>query len=317
MRTVEGLIRRLGLQPSHLVVLGLLVVLFIVGAGLSERFGTLRNLGNIFEQAPALGFVSIGQTLVILTGGIDLSIGGIVSLSAVLMAGVVAGDPALLFPVLFGVLAFGAFIGFLNGFLVLTLRVHPLIVTLGMASVLQGSALLYTLYPQGKVPIFFEFFAYGRVAGIPTGGLVMLFLFLVFGLLLNYTRLGRFIFAVGGNPVAARLAGISVGRIILFVYAASGFFAALAGVYLVSRTGVGDPRIGEPLTLASITPVVVGGTILAGGRGGLLGTLLGVFLVLIINNLLNYQNVSTFYQWVVQGAIIVIAVSVFVERQRR
>ena len=122
---------------------------------------------------------------------------------------------------------------------------------------------------------------------------------------------GRRVLAVGGSPEAARLTGIPVARTLVLVYALSGLFAALAAVYYVARTGTGDPLVGEPLTLASITPVVVGGTVLGGGRGGVLGTLLGVFLISFLNNLLNYMNVSTFLQWMVQGLIIIAAVSFY------
>jgi ribose transport system permease protein len=167
------------------------------------------------------------------------------------------------------------------------------------------------------VPFWFEEFAYGRIAGVPTAGLTMLVMFGAVGLMLGGTTTGRTFYAIGGNIEAARLAGLRADRVTMLAYAASGFFAALAGAYFVSRTGVGDPRVGEPMTLASITPVVVGGTMLGGGRGGVLGTLLGVFLISLLNNLLNYMNVSTFLQWVVQGLIIIAAVALFADRRRR
>jgi ribose transport system permease protein len=308
-------IRRI--NPALPIVLGLLVALVAVGAAFSDRFGTLRNFTNVFEQAAGLGFVSLGQTLVILTGGIDLSIDGIVTVAAMLTSGLIDGDSARVGPVVAAVLVIGTLIGALNGALTVLLRVHPLIVTIGMASVLQGAGLLYSLNPPGSVPPEFEGFAYGRVAGVPTAGAIMLGLFLLVGIFLRSTRLGRQIYAVGGDPFAARLIGIPHDKVIIVAYALSGLFAALTAVYLVSRLGIGDPWAGQGWALRSITPVVVGGTILAGGRGGVTGTLLGVFLISLLNNLLNYLDVSTYYQWIIQGLIIIVAVSVYVERRRR
>jgi len=164
------------------------------------------------------------------------------------------------------------------------------------------------------MPAQFEFLAYGRILGVPFGALIMILLFVGVGYFLRRIRLGRYIFAVGGNPEAARLSGISTSRMIIFVYAACGFFAALTGVYLVSRMGIGDPWMGQGYELASITPVVVGGTILAGGKGGVWGTLAGVFLISFLNNLLNFMDVSSFYQWIAQGLIIIVAVSFYYER---
>ncbi len=303
-------------DPSILFVLGLLLTLIITGSVLSDRFGTLSNFANILEQSVSLGLVSIGQTLVILTGGIDLSIGSLINLTSCLTSGIVKGNPEMVVPVVAGVLFLGVAIGTINGLLIIGLGVHPLIVTLGMMSLLQGVTLIYTLMPPGSVPISFEFFAYGRVLGFPFGTLIMLLLFIFVGLFLRRIRLGRYIYAVGGNPEAANLSGISVNRVLVFVYASCGFFASLTGVYLVSRMGLGDPWIGQGYELASITPVVVGGTILAGGKGGVLGTLLGVFLISFLNNLLNFLDISAFYQWIVQGLIIIIAVSFYIEKAR-
>jgi ribose transport system permease protein len=308
-------IRRI--NPAIPIVLVLMAVLAAVGMSFSDRFGTLRNLTNIFEQSAGLGFVSLGQTLVILTGGIDLSIDGIVTIAAMLTSGLIDGEPARVGPVIAGVLVVGALIGAVNGVLIVALRVHPLIVTIGMASMLQGAALLYSLSPPGSVPLEFERFAYGRMAGVPASGVIMLALFLLVGVFLRYTGLGREIYAVGGDPFAARLIGVSYSRVIIVAYALSGLFAALTAIYLVSRLGIGDPWAGQGWALRSITPVVVGGTILAGGRGGVIGTLFGVFLISLLNNLMNYLDVSTYYQWIIQGLIIIIAVSVYVERRRR
>jgi len=317
MPAIAGPARRFTVEPALIVVTLFLAALIAVGVAVSDRFATTRNLVTVLEQAAPLGFVAMGQTLVILAGGIDFSIGAIVAGSTVFLAGLVNGHDDLMLPALAGVLMLGTVVGLANGIVTSRTGVHPLIVTLGSAAVLNGLVLLYTLQPTGKVPVWFEDFAFGRALGLPISGLVMAASFVVVGLILWKTSLGRAIFAVGGHPEAARLSGIRTDRVTMFVYAASGFCSALAGAYFVSRMGIGDPRVGESLTLASITPVLVGGTMLGGGRGGVLGTLLGVLLISVLNNLLNYINVSTFIQWVVQGLIIIAAVSIFGSGSKR
>ena len=297
-------------------VLGLLLALFAVGVVLTDRFATLANIRNVFEQATDLALVSLGQTLTILTGGIDLSVGSMISLLACLTSGIINGDASLVAPVIVGILALGVLIGMLNGGLVILLGVHPLIVTLGMGAVLQGVTLLYALGPVGKVEGTFRFFAYGKVAGLPFGACFAVLLCVIVTLLLRYTVLGRYIFAVGNDPAAADLMGLPKRRVLLFVYGFSGFCCALTALYLVGRFGAGQPYTGVNYTLASITPVIVGGTLLAGGRGGVLGTLLGAYLIALLNNLLNFMDVSKHYQLIAQALVIILAVSVYVERRR-
>ncbi len=302
---------------SLMVVIALLMLLVLTGTLLSDRFPTLRNFLNVFQQAASLGVVSLGQTFVVLTGGIDLSVGPMISLTSNLASGLIDGNPQRVVPVVVGVVTLGAAIGCVNGLLIHYLRVHPLIITLGMASVLQGSTLLYSLSPAGKVPPEFQFLAYGKVFGVSIGGLGMIALFIIAAVFLRLTRTGNAIYAVGGDARGAHLLGISVARTLAIAYSISGALAALTGVYLVSRMGTGDPWRGEGFELASITPVVVGGTILAGGRGGVLGTLLGVYLISLLNNLLNFLDVSTFYQWIIQGLIIITAVAINIEKGKR
>ena len=219
-------------------------------------------------------------------------------------------------PVVLGVLTLGAIIGLITGCLIVALRIHALIVTLGMAAILQGLALLYTLTPVGGIPDGYDFFGYGRVLGVPVGMALAVVLFAIVGFVLAYTRLGRQIYAFGGDPRAATMAGLPTTRVILFTYCLMGFLTAVTAVFLVSRLGVGNPVADGGFNLGSITAVVIGGTMLTGGRGSVLGTLLGVFMVQLLNNLLNFLDVSTFYQWMIQGAIVIVAVSLYVERRR-
>jgi len=297
-------------------VLAILAILLLIGALVADRFATFRNLRNVFEQATDLVFVSLGQTLTVLTGGIDLSVGSMISLLACLTSGTINGDPALVAPVIAGILVLGVIIGMANGGLVIVLGVHPLIVTLGMGAVLQGVTLLYALGPVGKVESTFGFVAYGKVAGLPFGATLAVLLCVAVALVLRYTRLGRYIFAVGDDPVAADLMGLPRRRVLLFVYGFSGFCCALTALYLVGRFGAGQPYTGVNYTLSSITPVIVGGTLLSGGRGSVIGTLFGAYLIALLNNLLNFMDVSKHYQLVAQALVIILAVSVYVEKRR-
>jgi ribose transport system permease protein len=283
---------------------------------MTDRFFSFGNIVNVYEQSTDLALVSIGQTLTILTGGIDLSVGSLISLTSCLTSGLINGDPGRVIPVAVGVLALGTLVGVLNAGLVVSLRVHPLIVTLGMGAILQGAALFYAMGPVGKVPRNFTFLAYGRVAGLPLGATIAVVFCVLVALFLRYLPLGRQIYAVGDDDNAARLAGLPRTRVLIYVYGYSGFCCAAAGLYLVARFGVGQPYTGVNYTLASITPVILGGTALSGGRGGVIGTLLGAYLISLVNNLLNFLDVSKHYQLVAQALIIILAVSVYVERRR-
>ncbi|PWJ92246.1 monosaccharide ABC transporter membrane protein (CUT2 family) [Mesorhizobium loti] len=309
-------LRRNRLMLSYLIVAVLLVVLAVAGGLLSDRFLTWRNIGNLFQQLIVLGMVSLGQTFVVLMGGIDLAIGSLVGALTVFLANFLEWRPDLVWLALPLALVAATAVGALNGLLTVVLRVHPLIVTLGMSSIIFGATLMYRKEPGGSVPRAFADIAYAKVGGIPFSAVVLVVIFALAGLWLQRTRTGRSIYFVGGDREAARLNGLPVDRIVVLAYALSGLCAGIAAIFLTARTGVGDPRIGAALTLQSVTPVVVGGTILAGGRGGVLGTFLGVLLVTMLNSLLNFVNVSSYYQWVIQGLIIIIAVGIHTTRRR-
>ena len=297
-------------------VIVLIAVIFLTGATVSDRFRAPANLLNVYEQMTDLALVSIGQTLTILSGGIDLSVGSQISLTACLTSGLINGNAERVVPVVIVVLLVGTCIGLLNAGLVVALRVHPLIVTLGMGAMLQGVTLLYALGPVGRVPRGFGFLAYGRVMGVPLGATLAVIFCLLIALMLRYLPIGRQIDAMGDDAGSARLIGLRRARILMLVYGCSGFCCAATGLYLAARFGVGQPYTGVNYTLASITPVVLGGTLLSGGKGGVIGTLLGAFLIALLNNLLNFMDVSKHYQLVAQAVIIILAVSIYVERPR-
>lgn len=306
------------LQPHAglLVVCGLLLVLLGFGVYLDERFSRLNNLLNIAEQSTDLLLVSLGQTLTILAAGIDLSVGSTISLIACLGSGLINGDASRVLPVIAGLLVLAAAVGVANALIVIWLRVHPLIVTLGSGAVLQGVTLLYAHGPVGKVPPTYSMIAYDRIFDLPFGTVFCIALYALVAVGLRCLPLGRYVYAVGDDANAAALLGLPKSMVTVLVYGMSGLCAGLAGLYLLARFGVGQPYAGVNYTLASITPVIVGGTLLSGGRGGVVGTFVGALLIGLLNNILNFMDVSKQIQLVAQAIIIIAAVSVYVERRR-
>ncbi|MDX1522239.1 MAG: ABC transporter permease [Anaerolineae bacterium] len=294
-------------------------LLALVLAGLffsiqSERFLTGTNLSLVLQQVMVVGTLAIGQTLIILTAGIDLSNGMIMAFSQVLMAGIFInnGIPAPLAILIgFGV---GVLFGVVNGLLVTRLRLPPFIVTLGMFNIAFALSRIYTTTTVRLTDsLWFTFFGQTFAIGgtqITYGSVLMLVLFFITWFVLRETAVGRRIYAVGDNPEATRLAGIRTDRLLIGVYAAAGLFYAIAGLLLIARTGVSDPQAGQNANLESITAVVLGGTSLFGGRGNVLGTLLGALIVGVFRNGLTLIGVPSIYQWLVTGILVILAVSV-------
>jgi len=305
-------------------ILGPLFALLLAGLFFSvqsDRFLTGTNLSLVLQQVMVVGTLAIGQTLIILTAGIDLSNGMIMALSQVLMAGIFVnnGIPAPL-AILIG-FGIGASFGLINGLLVTKLRLPPFIVTLGMFNIAFALSRIYTTTTVRLTDsIWFTFlgktFAVGDTK-ITYGSVMMLVLFFLTWFVLRETAVGRHIYSVGDNPEATRLAGIRTDRLLIWVYAAAGLFYAIAGLLLIARTGVSDPQAGQNANLESITAVVLGGTSLFGGRGNVLGTLLGALIVGVFRNGLTLIGVPSIYQWLVTGILVILAVSVDQMSKRR
>ena len=304
-------IDRLKGHQTTIVVYLVLVLLVVVTSLLSDVFLTYRNFDNILRQAVALGIVSIGQTFAILTAGIDLSVGSVISLTSCLTTGMILGREPLVLPVIALVLFLAILIGFSNGFLITRTGVHPLIVTLGMMSVVQGAVLVYTKAPYGSIPSSFGYVAWGKVGFIPFPVFILAAVAVAGLIVLRQTTFGRYVYATGGNEEIARLSGINTHRIKVLTYIICSFTAALTGLFLASRMGMGDPLAGERFMLDSIVPVLIGGTSLTGGKGGLTGTIAGIFILTILSNALNLLDVSSYWQWIVQGGIIIVAVAFY------
>ena len=274
---------------------------------LSPEFMTTGNVRNLFWQATSTGIIAIGQCLVILTAGIDLSVGGIATFSAmvggmVLMkAGVAAGVTV--------VVLMGAAIGAISGFLIAYTRLAPFIVTLGVASITRSLTYVITdAHSIVGLPKGYRFFGYGTAFGIPVYALILIGLYVLGHILLTKSKFGRFIYAIGSNEEAARLAGVDTRRYKALPYIITGVLAAIAVVIITSRLGAIDPDTGTGWEMDTIAAVVIGGTSLMGGKGSLVGTFIGVFLITVLHNGLNIIGVSPFWQGSAVGTVIIISV---------
>jgi ribose transport system permease protein len=300
-------------QKATLKKLGPLLALVAVCIGLafmSPNFLTVGNSFDVMRQVSINALIAFGMTLSILLGGIDLSVGSILAVSSVLAAMMMRGGHGAGLAVGIAVLA-GAGMGSLNGVIIARGRVAPFIATLGMLTLLRGVALVLSNGSpiSGFSSHFFAMLGGGYVARlIPVPVVLMLAMFAVFWFVLTRTVFGRHVYATGGNAEAAKLSGVNTNRVQLLAYTVSGAMAALAGVILTSRLDSAQPTAGAGYELDAITAVVLGGTSLAGGRGWIFGTLVGALLIGVLNNGLNLMGVSSFYQQVVKGSVILLAV---------
>ncbi|MCK6578919.1 MAG: ABC transporter permease [Anaerolineae bacterium] len=303
-----------------------LVLLFIIFSIASPNFLQFNNMVGILLATAVNGILALGVTYVIVTGGIDLSIGTVMTVSAVMTAQFIT---VWRMPIPIGIvggIATGAFAGFLNGTIIAKMKIPPFIATLGMMYVAKGLSLIIS----GLRPIYFnetpEFrdVAMGSVIGsfipefeIPNAVLIMFLAAIVAALILARTILGRYTFALGSNEEATRLSGVNTDRWKIAVYTVSGFFAGLAGVVIASRLNSAQPALGQGYELDAIAAVVIGGTSLSGGEGTILGTIIGAFVLSVLTNGLRILSVPQEWQQVVTGAIVILAVYLDIVRRRR
>ncbi|WP_434526326.1 ribose ABC transporter permease [Photorhabdus asymbiotica] len=289
-----------------------LLVLIIVVSSLSPNFFTLDNLFNILQQTSVNAIMAVGMTLVILTSGIDLSVGSLLALTGAVAASLVGMDVNALVAIVSG-LALGAVIGAGTGIIIAKGKIQAFIATLVMMLLLRGITRVYT---DGS-PIntgfsdnadLFSWFGIGRPLGIPTPVWLMLIVFVIAWYILHYTRLGRYIYALGGNESATRLSGISVDKIKIIVYSLCGLLTSLASIIEVARLSSAQPMAGNGYELDAIAAVVLGGTRLSGGKGLIVGTLIGALILGFLNNGLNLLGISSNYQMIVKAVVILLAV---------
>ncbi|AIC29602.1 ribose ABC transporter permease protein (plasmid) [Rhizobium etli bv. mimosae str. IE4771] len=296
------------IRQFSIVLVFFLIVAFFAFA--NQYFMTWLNWLNLVRQSSINGILAIGVTFVILTKGIDLSVGSVMALAGMIAASLVTetNEQFVLFGIFAG-LAAGAGLGLVNGVLVAAVKVPPFVVTLGMLSVARGLTLIFSEgRPIPNLSDPFKWIGSGQIMYIPVPIVILFVVFLIGWTVLNYTTFGRYVYAVGGNEKAARTSGISTKVIVGATYVISGLLAGLAGLVLTARTTAALPQAGIGYELDAIAAVVIGGTSLAGGRGSLLGTLIGALIIGTINNGMDLMGVSSYYQQVLKGTIIVVAV---------
>jgi ribose transport system permease protein len=307
------------MNPALLALL-LAVVLFFAGGLINPNFVNVNQAINIVRLAAFLGIIAAGQTLVIISGGegIDLSVGGVVTLAAILVFRFSGGDTLGLIPAGALALAAGTLIGVINGLGVIAVGIPPLVMTLGMTGVIQGTILVVT---QGQLigstpPIMAQLISQPLILGIP--GVVILWLALggLMWLLLERTTYGKQLFAVGVNRTTARLSGVRVPRVVITTYALSGFLSALAGVMLLGFTQTVFLNLGGAYLFPSIAAVVVGGTVLAGGKGSYWGTMSGALVLTLIDSLLRAAGIEQAYQSIILGGILLALLSIYGRQHR-
>jgi ribose transport system permease protein len=298
----------IGQRETSVALMILLLVVFLGFA--NEFFLTPRNLLNVGRQASAVAIVALGQTLVIISRGLDLSVGSVLGLSAVIAAYVAQSAENQFLGLLAG-LGTGAVAGLINGGLVNWININPFIATLGTLSVARGLGLLIT----GGIPIAYsgsiaEFLGAGRIYTVPVSLILMLVLAAVFRVFAMRTRVGRNIYAIGDSPIAARLAGIDVEGTRLLVYMLCGLLAGLAGVILAGNLASANPDLGRGYELDVIAAVILGGTALSGGRGSIPGVVLGALLMALLGNAFVLLGISAHWQVVSKGLVIIVAVGI-------
>lgn len=288
-----------------------LFLLCIVLSILSDDFLTMDNWLNLLRQVSINALIAFGMTFVILTGGIDLSVGSVLALSSAITAGMMAQGINGFVAILVGLLA-GMVMGVLNGVIITKGKVAPFIATLATMTAFRGLTLVYTdgrpITGFASDDIMFQMMGRGYFFGIPVPIILMLMVYIALYVVLKKTTFGRHTYAVGGNEEASRLSGLRVDRLKIYVYALTGALSALAGLILTSRLNSAQPTAGTAYELDAIAAVVLGGTSLSGGRGWIFGTLVGALIIGVLNNGLNLLNVSSFYQQVIKGAVILLAV---------
>ncbi|MDD3824173.1 MAG: ribose ABC transporter permease [Sphaerochaetaceae bacterium] len=295
------------LKNNGILIVFLLIC--VVLSFLSPYFFTTNNILNIIRQTSIYGIIAVGMTFVILTGGIDLSVGSILALSGAIAAGMMKNQGAAPLVAALVAILVGAGIGLINGLLVTIGKIAPFVVTLGMVTIARGLTLIYTKgYPISGFSPEFRYLGGGYILGIPVPVIVFIAMVALAWFILNHTRLGRYTYAIGGNEETVKLSGINVKFYKSMVYVIVGIMSSLSALILSARLNSAEAVAGQGYELDVIAAVVIGGTSLSGGRGSIIGTLIGALLIGTINNGMNLLGISPYFQQVVKGALIIGAV---------
>lgn len=294
-------------QFSTIFILLILIIIFTIA---SQNFLKVNNLLNILRQVSVLSVLTAGMTFVIISGGMDLTVGSLLGLTGVVLAQFTtkAGLPiasAIAFTVLLVTL-----FGMITGLLIESLQVSAIVITLGMMTVARGLAYIISGgLPVYDIPEAIVFLGQGYITGIPVPVLIMLIIVVIMGLILKYSYFGRYIYAIGGNVEAARLAGVTVGKIVVSLYALSAFLASIAGIVLAGRISSGAPASGTGAEMDVVTAVVIGGVSVNGGKGNMFGAFIGAIIIGVLSNGLTIMNIGEYYQQIVKGMVLIMAVA--------
>jgi len=294
-----------------------LIILFIALSIASPYFLTANNLTSVSRQTAVFNTMALGMTIVIISGGIDLSVGSILGLSGLIGTMALERGYPIVLGVLIGILL-GMLCGFVNGLLVTRLKIPPFVVTLGTLGIYRGLALIFSNgLPVHKIPAAFSFLGEGSLLGIPFVAWMLVSCAVIVHVVLEHTRLGRYAFAIGSNKIASIYAGIPVDFHVTAVYAIGGALTGLAGMIEASRLMTGQPTAGQGYELQAIAAVVIGGGSLNGGEGSVVGTLIGAFIMGLLSNGADLLNISNYWQQVIIGSVIILAVTLDEVRKRR
>mgnify|MGYP003228300974 FL=1 len=300
--------RKIWLIARKYATLFILVIFLIAMAFLSDRFFTFKNLTNVGRQISLNAILALGMTLVIISGGIDLSVGGVCALGCCVCARILNSTGSSLLAIAV-VLLIGLAVGAFNGFVVSKTGIAPFIVTLSTVSIIRGITLVMTnASPMPISNAAFKFIGQGTLLGIPFPIYITLILAIITAFVMNKTVFGRYVYAIGGNERSAVVAGIQVKKVKISVYMVSGFLAAFTAIIYTSRLSSGVPSLGDGFEMDAITAAVIGGASLAGGQGHIWGTMIGAVIIGILNNALNLLNINSYFQDIVKGVVVLLAV---------
>lgn len=303
-------------ENQNLGTIVALIILIVFVSVLNPAFLQVNNLLNLMRQLIINGFIALGMTFVILTGGIDLSVGSTLALTSAIFAGLLQGGMPTILAILIA-LGLGLILGLVNGILITKGKLAPFIVTLATMTIFRGLTLVYMdgrPIAGPKDDFAFQFLGKGQFFGIPFQVILFIIAYLILWILLTKTSYGRKIYAVGGNEKASFISGIKIDKVKILVYVISALMAVLSGLVLTSRLNSAQPTAGSAYEMDAIAAVVLGGTSMTGGNGSLTGTLIGILILGVLNNGLNLLGVSSFYQQIVKGVVILIAV--LIDRKR-
>ena len=301
----------------YIALVALLFIAFVVNIIWGVNFFKISNLFNVARTSSILGVVSLGQTMVIISGGLDLSVGSVISTSDVVAASIIDGIDTRVIPVVVLCLLMGGLIGLFNGFLVTKRDVPPFIATLGTSIILRGGRLIYTRgSPKGNIPESLRFIGIGSVAGIPAILILFVVVAIIFAIVLNRTMYGRRLYVTGSNAAASRLCGVNTDRTTIMAYMICSTTAALGGLLLAAYTNTADNWVGDGYDLDSIAAVVLGGAAIGGGIGSISGTIIGVIVMIVLLNLSLLANLPIQSQMLVKGAVVIAAVWINSRRLR-